>query len=181
MDLSNYATVPERMQMAFTKYPDLRIVERPVQVREIDGHTFIEVTVYVYRDPEDGVPAVATAWEPFPGKSAFTRDSEMMNASTSAIGRALGMMGFGYDRSLASADEVNTAIQRRSEPPERAQIGSRAENSLSDRLGTPRMATPAQRTIIKRMAAERGVEAEEVGTFDEASAEITRLKGIPKP
>jgi len=112
----DYVDVATRLAEAFHKYPELRVVEHePVMIAAGD-HLFVQVGVTIHRDPDDPVPCTAHAWEPFPGKTAFVRDSEMMNASTSAVGRALGLMGFGAKRSIASADEVRTAQARQPAP-----------------------------------------------------------------
>ena len=104
MDLSNYVDVPSRFALALDKWPDLRVVESPPEVVTVGDQTFISVTMTVYRTPDDLIPARGCAWEPIPGKSSFTRGSEMMNASTSALGRAIGlMMPFGK---MASMEEV---------------------------------------------------------------------------
>ena len=104
MNLGDYVDVPTRFRLALDKWPDLRVVETPAEVVTIGDKTFISVTVKVYRDLLDLLPCVATAWEPFPGQNSFVRNSEMMNCSTSALGRALGMMiPFGK---MASFEEV---------------------------------------------------------------------------
>ena len=104
MDLKDYVDVPTRFRLALDKWPDLRVVETPAEVVTIGDRTFISVTVKVYRDLLDLLPCVATAWEPFPGQNSFVRNSEMMNCSTSALGRCLGMMiPFGK---MASFEEV---------------------------------------------------------------------------
>ena len=104
MDLKDYVDVPTRFRLALDKWPDLRVVETPAEVVTIGDRTFISVTVKVYRDLLDLLPCVATAWEPFPGTTPYVRNSEMMNCSTSALGRALGMMiPFGK---MASFEEV---------------------------------------------------------------------------
>ena len=101
MDLSNYVDVPSRFALALDKWPDLRVVESPPEVVTVGDQTFISVTMTVYRTPDDLIPARGCAWEPIPGKSSFTRGSEMMNASTSALGRAIGlMMPFGKMASM---------------------------------------------------------------------------------
>ena len=41
-----------------------------------------------------------------PGKTPYTRDSEVENAETSAVGRALAMMGFEVRKGVASRQEV---------------------------------------------------------------------------
>jgi hypothetical protein len=104
MDLSNYVDVPTRFAAALERWPELRIMENRPEIVSIDDKTFISVTMQAWRTPDDPIPAQATCFEPFPGKTSFTRDSEQMNASTSALGRVLGlMMSFGK---LASYEEV---------------------------------------------------------------------------
>jgi hypothetical protein len=105
MDLSNYVDVPTRFAMALERWPELRIVENRPEIITIGDKVFIAVTVQAWRTPDDEIPAQNTAWEIFPGATPFTRGSEMMNASTSALGRVLGfMMSFGPK--MASAEEV---------------------------------------------------------------------------
>lgn len=113
MQLDNYIDVPTRLRAALTAHPDLRIIEQQPDVITIGDRHYLQVSVTVYRSPDDPLPCTATAWEPWPGKTSFTRDSEMMNCSTSALGRALGFMGFGLTTSLASRDEV---AHRQQEP-----------------------------------------------------------------
>ena len=114
MDLKDYVDVPTRFRLALDKWPDLRVVETPAEVVTIGDRTFISVTVKVYRDLLDLLPCVATAWEPFPGTTPYVRNSEMMNCSTSALGRALGMMiPFGK---MASFEEVQNRQDEQPEP-----------------------------------------------------------------
>lgn len=104
MNLGDYVDVPTRFRLALDKWPELRVVETPAVIVAIADRTFISVTVTVYRDLTDPLPCVATCWEPFPGMTPYVRNSEMMNCSTSALGRALGMMiPFGK---MASFEEV---------------------------------------------------------------------------
>jgi hypothetical protein len=48
--------------------------------------------------------------EEYMGSSYINKTSFIENCETSAIGRALGLLGIGIDTSIASADEVSTAI-----------------------------------------------------------------------
>ncbi len=105
-DLGDYVTVPERVQQFYAAHPDGRIVSSTPEVITVDGKVFIGVTTSVFRSPDDWVPCVASAWEPFPGRSSFVKDSEMMNAETSAIGRALAAAGIAVNKSMASRTEV---------------------------------------------------------------------------
>lgn len=48
--------------------------------------------------------------------SFINKTSYIENCETSAVGRALGIMGIGIDTSIASAEEVNNAIVNQSKP-----------------------------------------------------------------
>lgn len=106
-DLNNYVDVPTRLTEALKKYPDLRIQETSAEVVTMpDGSTFYRCTVSVWRDDTDPIPAIATAAEPYPGKTPYTKNSEFMVGMTSALGRALGYMGFGISKTIASRNEI---------------------------------------------------------------------------
>jgi hypothetical protein len=64
-----------------------------------------------YFDPEYGriVLATGTAYEK-EGSTFINKTSYIENCETSAVGRALGMAGFGIDISVASAEEVQNAM-----------------------------------------------------------------------
>lgn len=64
------------------------------------------VRAEAYRGPDDECPGVGTAWEPFPGRTPYTRHSELMNAETSAWGRALASLGYEVHNGIASANEM---------------------------------------------------------------------------
>ena len=127
MNLGDYVDVPTRFRLALDKWPELRVIEEPAKVIAIGDKTFISVTMTVYRDPADPLPAVATCWEPFPGMTPYVKNSEQMNASTSCLGRVLGMMiPFGK---MASFEEVQN---RKNDAP-----------TVAPSRGTQTKATPA--------------------------------------
>lgn len=66
----------------------------------------------VWRNPDDPRPTTGIAAELLNGKTSFTRNSELMNLESSAVGRALGMLGIGIKKSLASRDEVQLTEAR---------------------------------------------------------------------
>lgn len=137
-NLDGYVDVATRMGEFFTTYPTGSITHDPARIVTIDQHTFIGVMAYAYRTPDDTRPAVGEAWEPFPGKTPYTRDSEMMNAATSATGRALAALGIGLSKSVASADEVRN---RQTERTDAAPLKTSGYNS-----GVP--ASDSQRRMI---------------------------------
>jgi hypothetical protein len=106
MNLDNYVDVPTRLKLALEKWPDLRVAELDHEIIEVDGKPFLVCRVTVWRSVDDPRPAVGSAWEPLPGKTPYTKDSEWMVGFTSALGRALGYMGIGITSSIASANEV---------------------------------------------------------------------------
>lgn len=53
--------------------------------------------------------------------SFINKTSYIENCETSAVGRALGMCGFGIDTSIASAEEVQNAIKNQGEQPKKQQ------------------------------------------------------------
>ena len=132
-DLSNYVDVATRIKLLVEKYPNASIECTSPKIIEVAGHTFIQVTANINCNDSNRT-ATATAWEPFPGKTPYTRDSEMMNAETSAIGRAIGALGIGLTGSMASANEVvnrqgstttvvnNTTITQVGNPPSDKQL-----------------------------------------------------------
>lgn len=111
--LDNYVDVATRLRLAFDKYPDLRIQETAREVIEMpDKSCFIRCTVTVWRDANDSIPAIATAAELYPGRTPYTKNSENEVGFTSALGRALGYMGFAISNAIASRDEVQAAQSR---------------------------------------------------------------------
>jgi len=139
MDLSNYVDVPTRFAMALERWPELRIIENRPEVITVGDKTFIAVTVQAWRTPEDPISCQATAWEPIPGLTPFTRNSEMMNASTSALGRVLGfMMSFG--NKMASAEEV----RNRQETSAPATLVKQPQNAPRQALGANASNTPSE-------------------------------------
>jgi hypothetical protein len=102
-NLDDYVDVATRLKELLEKYPEASVEASPPKLVAVDGSNFVEVTVTI---TADGRTARASAWEPIPGKTPYTKDSEMMNAETSALGRACGMWGIGLKKSVASLDEV---------------------------------------------------------------------------
>ena len=133
MNLDGYVTVNERLKLALAKYPDLRVEELPFDIVEIGGQTNLHCTVRVYTTPDDTRPVLGSVLEPIPGRTPYTRNSELMVGMTSALGRALGYLGFGIDKGIASNDEVAARIGTDREfndampAVNRAKVGSRAK------------------------------------------------------
>lgn len=105
-DLGGYVDVATRLRMALKDWPQLRIQETGCALETIGEQSFLVCTVTIWRDERDAVPVIASAAEIIPGKTPYTKNSERMVGFTSALGRGLGYMGYGIDKAIASADEV---------------------------------------------------------------------------
>lgn len=177
-DLAGYVDVAARLRLALACHPQLRVTESAPIIRNLGERVYIELAVTVHRDPEDTHPVTAHAWEPWPGRTPFTRDSEMMNAATSALGRALGYMGYGIDRSIATVDEITNRQDTPAEAPQRPIEAAVSRDPGPD--GPP--PTERQLKTIHAMCRERGVPFDEFHpvTADDASQLIERLQTMPK-
>jgi hypothetical protein len=186
-DLGDYVDVRHRLELALLKYPDLRVIENEPQLIQIGERVYIQCGVTVYRSHDDTQPGRAYCWEVWPGRTPYTKDSEQMNGATSALGRALGYMGFGIKAGLASANEVRTAqgnSHPSTQPADDPKPQQRPQNSPARTTGSglQGMATAKQLDLIRDMRKERGLDEYDSTnkTYAEASDEITRLKAIPR-
>lgn len=143
----DYVDVATRLRLALDKYPDLRVQETGRDWIEYGDAQFLVCTVTVWRTADDPIPVVASAAERCPGLTPFTRNSELMNGYTSALGRCLGYMGFGIEKSIATANEVEPRRQERTAEPRRETLGS-AATSPANSNGGP---SPAQLKFLDRL------------------------------
>lgn len=103
----DYIDVAERIRQFKEKYPDGTLQAlHPPQLVDAGGQVFILYAAAAFRDPGDERPGVGYAWEPVPGRTPFTKDSELMNAETSAWGRAIVALGDFETKKIASLQEV---------------------------------------------------------------------------
>lgn len=105
-DLNDYVDVATRLTRAHERWPELRIEEHLPIIVTVGDRTFIQCTVTVHRDPADQLPTTASVWEPWPGQTPYSKNSEVMVGNTSALGRALAYMGLEVRKGIASRDEV---------------------------------------------------------------------------
>ena len=199
-DLSEYVDVKTRLKQALALYPQLRIVEHRPEITQVGDQLFIECSVTVSRDPDDPIPVTAYIFEPYPGKTSFTKNSEQANGATSVLGRALGYMGLGIDKSIASSNEV-LGRQQATEDTDRTKVVSIArptpvlDGPRSKEIGSARLsareqtqtsngggATANQIKMLTTMCAERGLDFDPTApmTYSEAKDMFLAIKPIPK-
>ena len=128
-----YAEVNQRIKAFRMVYPGGCI--KTELVSNADGVCVFKAEVY------DGENLIGTGHAYERESSSFiNKTSYIENCETSAVGRALGMCGFGIDTSVCSAEELNNAIinQEASKPITKSQVKilvsleEKKESDLSD-------------------------------------------------
>ena len=99
-----YAEVNQRIKAFRMCYPNGSISTEILSLA--DGIVTMRATIY---NEEGQVLGTGTAQEK-ETSSFINKTSYIENCETSAVGRALGMCGFGIDTSVASFEEVQNAI-----------------------------------------------------------------------
>lgn len=130
---SSYKQVPERLADLKEKHPDASLqparLDEPFQVLTLGDKTFVVYVAACYRSPDDPRPGVGCAWEPYPGRTPYTKDSELQNAETSAWGRAIVAALASESKAVASAEDVRN---RRAEgEPDPALLADLADAAAS--------------------------------------------------
>lgn len=99
-----YSLVNDRVKAFREVFPDGAIIPELLSID--NGVCVFKATII---DGEGKVLAVGHSYEK-ESNGMINKTSYIENCETSAIGRALGFLGIGIDQSIASAEEVATAI-----------------------------------------------------------------------
>tara|TARA_R100000808_G_C2092223_1_gene112191 strand:+ start:83 stop:562 length:480 start_codon:yes stop_codon:yes gene_type:complete len=146
----SYYTVSERVQMLHDS--DFTQVSLTTEILHNDEKSIIMVATLEI----DGNTYTGIAQET-KGSSNINTTSWAENCETSAVGRALGFAGYGSVESIASADEVEHALEQQK----------------------PRLASDKQKYLIKKLDKNNALELSESKydkmTMEEANKIITQL------
>ena len=104
-----YAEVNQRIKAFRMVHPNGTITTEIVSLE--NGVVLMKATVM---DDEQRTIGTGFAYEQ-EGSTFINKTSYIENCETSAVGRALGMCGFGIDTSVASAEEVQNAMANQEE------------------------------------------------------------------
>lgn len=176
-DMDDYVDVAARIAAFRDKYPDGRLrpadPSDPVKIITVENRTFLQYVACAYRDGADPNPGVGVAWEPFPGRTPYTKDSEAMVAETSAWGRAIvAALAADTRKGVASQDEIRNRRQPTpSTPaaPTRAQAWARVWDAT--KITEPDLSDEDRQTFIVGEARSRGLD----GT---KTADLTKLADL---
>lgn len=129
----DYAEVNQRIKAFRMCYPEGFI--RTILVSNENGVCVFQAEVGNNTEEGEILLGMGTAYEK-EGSSFINSTSYIENCETSAVGRALGMAGFGIDTSIASYEEVSNAIanQEKKASPEQIKIISEAYKDKEDKL-----------------------------------------------
>ena len=167
----DYVSVNERIKAFRMCYPDGFIVTELLS--DVDGVCKFRATVGIHQDGSQLVLGVGHAYEKEKG-SFINSTSYIENCETSAVGRALGMAGFGIDVSLASAEELANALlnQQKDPAPEPPAMDYTQEV-------TPEQFTAAKKRVLSEPVTNEQLEAlmDAVATYPELADIIAEKYG----
>lgn len=127
----DYAEVNQRIKAFRMIFPDGFITTEIVSIE--NGMCIMRATVGTETQAGTMVLGTGTAYER-ENASTINKTSYIENCETSAVGRALGMAGFGIDVSVASAEEVKNAIAQQEAQPEPEKQKAAIENKKIDEV-----------------------------------------------
>jgi hypothetical protein len=161
-DLSDYIEVPERIRDFIAKFPDGSLQCEAVEYRDLptpagDLKMHVIYHALAFRYPDDPRPGHGMASEPLPGLTPYTKGSELMNAETSAWGRALAALGFVSKRDGSAGVATANEVRARQDKPGRTSSGvtaSKPQQTKIKGLVTSKGAkAPQLRVLLDRVGA----------------------------
>jgi hypothetical protein len=136
----DYIDVATRIIEFREKYPtgSLQSWKDPyvIEVKMPDGNlkSYMVYSAAAYRSPDDQLPGVGWAYEPIPGPTNFTRDSELQNAETAAWGRAMvAALAVDTKKGIASSEEVRNRQTKTTDAPQAKTPAAKREYSEEDK------------------------------------------------
>src|ERR1043165_5355519 len=141
-----YITVHERIEKFYAKWPNGRILTSLVEHSAETG--FILMRAEVYREPDDALPAATGHAYELRSAGHVQQGSYVEVCETSAVGRALALLGFEVRRGVASREEVErgarkqqaaAAAARQTEATRQTEAAQQAEKGgpQQERASTP--------------------------------------------
>ena len=174
----DYAEVPQRIKAFRSLFPN-----GAIETSIISNDNQMVVMKATVRDEEGHVLGEGHAYEK-ESSSFINKTSYIENCETSAVGRALGMCGFGIDTSVASYEEVANAINNQ----DRMKAEKAMETTPKTEEEARKKCSEAQAKLVEKLVAEKHIDKEaylkqlKVKSFADltsaqASAIINKLKG----
>lgn len=180
-NLDDYVDVAERIRLFYERYPDGRLLTVEHGKYEVGERTFVYCMASAYRTPEDVKPCKGIAWEPMPGATPYTRDSELMNAETAAWGRAIIAAGI-PSKKIASAQEVRNRASSESPSGPGDSRGSGNGGSGESRKTKPELLAYLSDILVAlKTQAPQTDWTEKARKFSKEHYETTKSQELTKP
>ena len=163
----NYAEVNQRIKAFRMVFPNGSITTDIIGLE--DGVVTMKATV---RDDEGTIIGSGLAQEK-ETSSFINKTSFIENCETSAVGRALGMCGFGIDTSIASYEEVANAIENQSKDEKPSKLHIEALIATADIKGV----------TIERLCMKYGIEKIEdisMAQYAECAKGLNKMPDVKK-
>lgn len=161
-----YAEVNQRIKAFRMVYPEGFI--RTEMVSNENGVCIFTASVGYMADGEPVILGTGTAYEK-EGSTFINKTSYIENCETSAVGRALGMAGYGIDTSVASYEEV---------------VNAQANQEMKIINVTPKQLEVLRKTykgeLLDKLLEHNNLDRLEDMTMQKASELISKLKGGAK-
>lgn len=131
--LRDYVEVNVRIDKFWAKHPTGRIDTEVIMIQDTQPKEVL-VKALIYRDENDTQPAATGHAHEIHGSSYINKTSYIENCETSAVGRALAILGFEIKKSVASREEVANAQhqQRQQSAPKPTQNGTQSATKPND-------------------------------------------------
>lgn len=123
---ADYIPVNERIASFYSKHPDGSLQSEMVELSD----TRVVMRAYAYRSPDDARPGIGYSSLEIPGRTPYTRGSEVENCETSAWGRAIAALGFDVKRGIATAEDVRNKSD--AEPTPIRSVPPRSSTAVPD-------------------------------------------------
>ena len=161
-NIDDYVDVAERIRIFREKHPDGSLQADITLFHNPEGFlTGVLCKATAWRTPDDEHPGNGHSFLGVPGKTPYTKDSEVENAETSAWGRAIVAALAADTKKVASADEV------RAKQEGSANVGGQAAASSPHPSGSaaatssvPAAVAPTEKQIgyLRKLMREAGVD-----------------------
>ena len=160
-EIKNYCPVNGRVDAFRSLYPQGFITTEIVSMDK--GIVFMRASCGYYENGQAVTLGTGMAFEK-ESSSSINQTSYIENCETSAVGRALGMAGFGIETSMASAEEMDAAFSAQDAIADDINPEKRTElmNAINDLMRD--FSADEKRTIFSMAREEAGISPKEDGT-----------------
>lgn len=148
--LETYATVAERLAAFWIDHPLGMVLPGPAEFPD-DKTVRIRAVVYRYDEPNHTHRMISSGQAEEIREGYINEAACVENCETSAVGRALALAGYGIDKGVASAEEIELAERRRRARNGSAEPEDAAVESAMTETKTPTEAANLDDELVKQI------------------------------